>query len=485
MVDGVIPAPTGWYRALCDADPTLEAVLQAFGGPCAASACSLHAVDAWAVGAEPTLRSGIAQGLQGEVDTDQIHMFARRTHAVAVLLQKLGFRTLWMGLLARTAEVLHGPPPRALRVRAVADFYYSQGARLHHTATTAPRTMAALVATTTWTDVHPGIAHGRLVGAGPAGPVHINVLRADSPRLQCVDLRDDPRNFAEAVSARGAIAGVSGGFFLYSEPDIVPPLQRRQPVGLLVCDGVVQGIPGLRRATLVVDPSPRITRMGPVGWTVGHGADTWTIAACNDPTIPGPTLFTRVHGRRAPRPGLGFAGRHTLSWTDEIPLLGGVVVIPGARRLTEAVPLVWTPPAPIQQAMAGGPMLLGDPPNLDLAREDFCGTAPPITFSTDETYDQNLLPRMAAGIDHQGRLVFAAIDGRDFHRAPGFTLAMTAQLMAALGCGRAMNLDGGSSKRMAIAGALVDLSSTEVQTGTAPTKTPVRKVVSAILVHGR
>ena len=127
-------------------------------------------------------------------------------------------------------------------------------------------------------------------------------------------------------------------------------------------------------------------------------------------------------------------------------------------------------------------MLLGPGPTLDLVHEDFAWDAPPITFSRDETYDQNLLPRMAVGLDDQNRLFLAAIDGRNFDRAPGFTLRMTADLMRALGCVRAMNLDGGSSKRMAVGSRCVDLASTEVVSKqTEPSKK--RTVVSAILLY--
>ena len=112
------------------------------------------------------------------------------------------------------------------------------------------------------------------------------------------------------------------------------------------------------------------------------------------------------------------------------------------------------------------------------------GSAPPVTFSQDETYDQNLLPRMAVGLDAHNRLVFAAVEGRDFSRAPGFTLAMTADLMRALGCVQAMNLDGGSSKRMVVGGRLVDLSTTEVRgVATQPAPSAKRRVVSALLLH--
>jgi hypothetical protein len=138
---------------------------------------------------------------------------------------------------------------------------------------------------------------------------------------------------------------------------------------------------------------------------------------------------------------------------------------------------------PVRAGMAGGPVLTSPAgPVRDLLQEDFTGTAPPITFSQDETYDQNLLPRMAVGLEPTGTAVFAAIDGRNLDRAPGLTLQDTANLMDALGCPLSLNLDGGSSKRMVVAGRQVDLSSTEVVT-TTPSPTRMRPVNSAILIR--
>ncbi|MCP4692326.1 MAG: phosphodiester glycosidase family protein, partial [Desulfobacterales bacterium] len=110
--------------------------------------------------------------------------------------------------------------------------------------------------------------------------------------------------------------------------------------------------------------------------------------------------------------------------------------------------------------------------------------APPVTFSQDETNDQNLLARMAAGLDSAGRLIFAAVDGRNFERALGMSLGELARLLIALGCHTAMNLDGGSSKRMMVDGEVVDLPSTEVIADeAAPTR--IRPVHTAIFLNPR
>lgn len=472
--------PRGWWARAVALWPERADLLRAFGGADETSSCGEGILQNWLQ--QTVLDNNITAVLSGELDAAQARMFARRHAAARGLVQRLGLPGLEALLVGRTAEILRAPGPRGLRVRAVADFVYSQAARLHHQRHTPPRSIAALAATARWEEVGPGLAHARLTGPGPAGPVHINLLRAaQGVRAQCREVRAEDGGLAAIVARHGAQAGVSGGFFLYSEPDIRPPLARRQPVGLLVQDGAVVAVPSLHRATLLWDPHPRIARVGPVGWTVACGAHQWTITARNDPALPGPTLFTRASGPQAPRPGLVLRGDRAAGIGTEVDLLGGVLVLPEGTPPDLRGPCEWRPPRPIAQAMAGGPLLLG-PGALELAREDFASTAPPITFSQDETYDQNLLPRMAVGQDSDQRLIFAAIDGRDFDRAPGFTLAMTAQLLGALGCTVAMNLDGGSSKRMAVGGRTVDLGTTELVTGTQGTQQPRRRLVSVVLL---
>lgn len=475
--------PAGWCAALARAEPQHAAVLRAFGPSTDPHPCSLSAVSSWWADAEPRLLAAVTATLSGEVDPDQAGVFRRRVGSVSVLLERIRQPTLRLGLAARTAEVLHAPAPRALRVRALADFYYSQAARLHHQAHSPRRSIAEAVAGVRWSPVAQGVDHAPLIGPGPAGPLHVHLLRGDRAGLRCVHLGPHARPLHEEARARGAVAAVSGGFFLYSEPDIPPPLARRDPVGLLLQDGRVVAGPTLRRATLWSDAHGlHIRRVGPVGWTLQVGSRRVRIAACNTPDAAGPTWFNRAWGPTAPRPGLQVRGGTARGTGTMIDLLGGVLVGGGPPLASGAVH--WLPPEDWTQAMAGGPMLVGPDPVLDLAHEDFAADAPPITFSRDETYDQNLLPRLAAGLDAQDRVVFAAIDGRSFDRAPGFTLRMTAELMAALGCTRAMNLDGGSSKRMAVGDRCVDLASTEV-VAAGHTSTRRRAVVSAILLSAR
>ena len=167
-------------------------------------------------------------------------------------------------------------------------------------------------------------------------------------------------------------------------------------------------------------------------------------------------------------------GARAVGQGDRIPLNGSVI-----RGWTGAFETPWA------NAMAGGPRLLDQGRVcLDRVGEDLVGSAPPLTFSADETFDENLLPRLGAGLQPDGTLVFAAVDGRDPERAPGIRLQDLARLLARQGCTEALNLDGGSSKRMVVRDRVVDLSSTEVVTGRAgPPR--VRPVHTALLVLAR
>ncbi len=448
-------------------DPGWLRVLLAFGGP------PRH-------GAEASLRTierrltdpPIAAVLSDEVDAGQAAMFERRYRSVVELLASIdgeASRVLHVGLVGRVSQMLEEPGPRALRVRAAVDFYYSQAALLLHRDAGGPP-LAELVANSEHRRLAPGLHHRRVAGHTAAGPVHVNVLTVLGRRLRTVDARGRG-GLAKVVADEGALAGTSGGFFLYSEHDIAPPSERGDPVGLLVQDGVVLNPPIFTRSALVQRERPGLERHGLRGWRV-NGVP---VVRVNAPAS-GLVAWNRAAGDRAPRDGLQVVGHRVVGHGRAIPLAG--CVLTGELSASETVR--WTPPEPIAAALSGGPTLLG-PDALSLAAEQFAGSAPPVTFSQDETYDQNLLPRMAVGARPDGALVFVAVDGRNVWDAPGMTLRGTADLLTLLGCDRAMNLDGGSSKRMVVEGEVVDLPSTEVVAGGGgPAR--IRPVHTAILV---
>nr|WSY48802.1 phosphodiester glycosidase family protein [Streptomyces sp. NBC_00886] len=65
-------------------------------------------------------------------------------------------------------------------------------------------------------------------------------------------------------------------------------------------------------------------------------------------------------------------------------------------------------------------------------------------------------PRTMVGVDRHGRLILATVDGRLKGGSEGFTLYEAAAFMKSLGAVQAMNLDGGGSTAMTVAGALVN-----------------------------
>jgi hypothetical protein len=342
--------------------------------------------------------------------------------------------------------------------------------------------------------------------------------------MSCVDARQiaDDRtgrpctDLSRLAAQTNALAAVSGGFFLYSEPDIELPSQRTDPVGLLVDGGKIRNPPMFRRAALMQDGATgamTVEKVGmdgifvkigdevnALGFRVGrNGVRVVHRGDCKTLPISNKELAISIVGTRVHRAVMAEGtenenendGNTACSTTCEVnvPLAGFVLVVPlemldnGAGvpstsstcTSLEGANVSYTfPPerSNITAAMAGGPVLLSDddPADeaLDLPSEDFRGSAPPVTFSQDETFDRNLLPRMGAGVTADGELVLTAIDGRNLDRALGLTLRGTANLLEALGCVRALNLDGGSSKRMVIrhkvhGHQVVCLSTTEIK----------------------
>ena len=397
----------------------------------------------------------------------------------------------------------HNLSRKALRIRALADFYYSQAAALHHLASAAKLlTLPDLCKIATFKSVAPGIEHAVLSGVTGlrCGPIRANVLRVDPAvrKLSCCDVRS--AEMQERLKEPDCYA-VSGGFFLFSEAPILEPSKRTDPVGLLVTDGVVINPPLFNRGSLLDYGMwggkcvVKVMAMSMEYWT-------FTVEGCDKPTKrtvawhnppngpPGDvtSTFNRAYGLRSPAPpknhvALTVVGTKLISISHsalDIPLAGAVIICP---EFTASCPcnLSWEGPSPIISAMAGGPMLN---PVIDKSSEEFALTAPPVTFSQDETFDQNLLPRMACGVTPSGAVIFLAVDGRDMS-APGVTLHILGDLMRALGCESSVNMDGGSSKRAIIGGKVVDTTSEGVVGGSEKGASNVRPLKSAIIFEMR
>lgn len=466
------------------------------------------------------LKQTIVEVLSSEVDSDQASMFARRFDSVFRMLTDISIdsdvaRLYRVGFVCRLAEILCGPIPRVLRVRAICDYYYSQGAivfhRLRQSGHEIP-TLEELLEKASWKSLGGTIEYASILGDTTKGPVSIHLLKAKEVRLEARDSRV-PSNttFPTWAHSEGSTAGVSGGFFLYSEIDIAAPSRRTDPVGLLVHKGQVFNPPVFRRSAVLQNEAGDIAleRVGMRGVSILWRGDGIIVEEENQLDLLGqtPVAFNRAFAKRLPPhsfPSFSAVGSHVCevgAGVQSIPLAGYVLVLPICESTELPEPcdslsykLPYYNGSRVMEAMAGGPRLLDESPDEpattediqtpDLRSENFDGTAPPVTFSQDETFDQNLLPRMVVGLTRKQELVFAAIDGRNFQQAPGMTLRDAAHLMRALDCYRVINLDGGSSKRMVMNGQSVDLSTTEVvRPDSQQTTTHIRPVHSSILLY--
>jgi len=520
--------PSGWTTA-CAAfvserglPPRLLKAVAAFGAlapgselPAPAFADVERAAEALAGG----LPSRVQAAASREVDEAQAAMFGRRCGAVLTLLEQVA-RRLEAGRLLRTAFVarldeLLAAEAAAIRLRALIDFCYSQAAVLHHTEADGTGKLPApweLVQRSRWKRLARGLFSLAIEGMTRRGPTRMSLLRFDRFRFtfRCLDARDASGEGAvleELAGTCGAVAALSGGFFLYSEPDIEPPARRHDPVGLLVTDGRVVVPPLYRRPAFVQDAEGRV-HFRPFGMKdvvieLPGGLELRPGAVNSKPVAArAPVVFHRAHGavvEGLPGPVLRFsAGRYleSLSGGGRIPSGGFVLSLPAGRdweglagslAAGTAVGFRFAarPGAEVAQAMAGGPTLLsGGRIVLPLAEEDFTGLAEPLTFTQDETGDQNLLPRLALGLTADHEVIVAAVDGRNFDRAVGLTLSDLSSVLRAAGCTDAINMDGGSSKRLVAAGCVLDLPSTDIL-GPGDAAGEVRAVHSAILALPR
>jgi len=475
------------------------------------------------------LQDRIATELLDEIDADQASMFGRRFASVSVLLKEdtipdssSGITTkqlLRLALHRRAVQILSTDDPilskrKALRIRALVDFIWSQSLVLglkdvsHDNPTLVElvhQKQLQSLSSSRYKELTKGFHHATLEGnTSDYGPVHINILRIQLQKSQCqmkcIDARTINTDLPTLAQQMGAAAAISGGFFLYSEPDIELPSKRTDPVGLLVEDGRIVGPPVFRRAAVFQGGDGiGIDKLGMTrvicSFTLQQSDGELSAQQLMELTVGVDNVrcFHRgIAEKVTPSQdeiALKIVGGSLIKWSSEetsIPLAGCVLLLPTTmlptnwpeKASTDAkINVTYTLPTPLDNAVAGGPIFFddnNDEQTMDLPSEDFKGSAPPVTFSQDETFDRNLLPRMGIGItndDSSGEkeLVCVAVDGRNLDRALGLTLQGTSDLLKALGCVKAMNLDGGSSKRMVILDpessqhSVVCLSTTEIK----------------------
>ncbi|MHC5012730.1 MAG: hypothetical protein ACYTG6_17585 [Planctomycetota bacterium] len=349
-------------------------VLRAFrspqprGGPPPPPEVEFHGdFEALARGTAPPDPEAIARRLAGEVNRAQAGMFARRVAAVDSIFADLASpaaRILQVGLRVRVAAICGAKPPRARRVRALADYYYSQAARLRHGwGPGGGRQLEEMVGQVRWSTVAEGIEHATLDGLAEGMPIHANLLRVDPDRVSITvdDLTEATTGgtpLAFVVASR-AVAAISGGYFLYSEDDIEPPSRRHDPVGLLVQDGVVRNPPVFSRGSLLVAPA------GEIEIRVVSLRDVPIRIDGRPVDVRG--VWNRAVARVGPdEASAAVVGAEVVAVGRRLPVpLNGFVVTEGGGRGAVEVgasvaygPLRMASGAPVAAAVAGGPTIV-------------------------------------------------------------------------------------------------------------------------------
>ena len=318
-----------------------------------------------------------------------------------------------------------------------------------------------------------------------AGPVVAHVVRASRNEL---DLRavvshdriGGPSASGERTSAMcarlGCLAAVNADF---ARPG------TDQPVGAVVSAGRVLRSPVGTHHQFSAGWGP-LMASGILEWKarlVSSDLRDVAVAGLNDPNVTeGAVLFTPGWG-----PSLSRGPEHT---TLLLRFTGGVGELVPAT--TEAVELVGLVAGPAEVPITAGTALLtgaGDAAatlrdlwnraeqgaasrraliRVDLgpdARESVGGT--PVLVRDGRVWVQGdgtgfvsgLHPRTVAGWDATGRVLLVTVDGRQPGHSAGMALPELADFLVGIGAVEALNLDGGGSTTMVIAGQIVNLPS--------------------------
>jgi hypothetical protein len=317
-----------------------------------------------------------------------------------------------------------------------------------------------------------GVIHRRWKSKTPSGaPLLINMLvvAPNDAGLEIrpvlsnpVQLRGKRRLSQLASSHSGAIAAINASYF---KPD------SGLPLGLVMVDKEVYSGPLFNRVCLGISPQgtfemAQVALSGQL--TLGDGTSV-KIDTINQPRVSQQSvvLYSGKWGALAPpmpHKGIQIAivgntmtavsttqrlaipkDGWVLSGPAEGPLAS--IAVPNAQDKPLALTLNTSPDwSGIAHAISGGPYLVKD-------GQVYVDTvAQRIRMNPAEVS----APRTAVGITASGQLLLVTVDGRQQKVSQGLTLVQMGQLMRRLGAVQAMNLDGGGSTQMVVAGRLVN-----------------------------
>lgn len=309
-----------------------------------------------------------------------------------------------------------------------------------------------------------GVSHMYMRRFTPAGPMVVHVLRADPHHVTIKSLVAQRREggFARAPVSQiartsGALAAINGSFFNFV---------NNEPAGLLVQDGQIISSSHHNRSVFGIrfDGTPFIDDAEVRAAVLLEDGRELTVAGVNRRAKPNQiTLYTPHFGRSTrtqPYPyryeaAIDSRGNVVAANNGNMPIpRGGYVVSANGRSFYRAMQdlqpgaraLVYTQLSGIWEgvryAVGGGPTIVHGSRVHVTAREEGFG----------HHIASGRAPRTAIGYTPAGVTLMVTVDGRVPRHSVGCTLRELARLMIELGAVEAINLDGGGSTEMVIAG---------------------------------
>jgi hypothetical protein len=323
----------------------------------------------------------------------------------------------------------------------------------------------------------PGVVYSRQIEFTSHGPVVMHVISAPKPTglyalkpilsNNAIIGRERVTSMQRRVSTEATVAGLNGDLFSWGDG---------HPTGGLIRGGILDRGPADFRSTIGVDTDGilHVDRVRLAGSWQGSGQRR--ILGINEPPRANrTTLYTRAWGPRTPaetagaqailQPFPASAPNTTLTSTvaayvsggnQPIPADGAVLVARGNQAnflATEAplggtitILLALTPPwTNVPEALGGGPIVVRDGKPVFRSFEG---------FTSSQLAQRH--PRSGVGQTADGRIILAAVDGRQPGYSTGLTNFELALTMMRLGCVTASALDGGGSTTMAFDGKLLN-----------------------------
>jgi len=315
--------------------------------------------------------------------------------------------------------------------------------------------------------------------SNPSGPWAVHVLEADPAAVEVVvahsyDAAIGAETTRSLARRRGALAAINGGYYT------VKGALRGESQGVLKIDGRVLSEPDRNRAAVgFLNDETRVRaifgRLGMQARAVFSNGFALPIDGINRTRGKNETiLYTpEFHRTTLSEPGgaeIVVRGEAVVELREGegsslIPAEGGVLSL-SAEVAKTALPLCRDAPrvaietslipagndslwSRARSVLGGGPLLLLDGRRIEQ----------PEVESVSRVFYEARHPRTALGVKKDGTLLFVTVDGRRPEHSVGMSLGELTDLLQELGAVSAINLDGGGSTTMVIAGETVNVPS--------------------------